>query len=337
MKRVIKLTGMAFFLLCSIPFTVFQLQAQIRFGTGNDQLREGVCFYTDENYRGDSYCVEAGDSRRNVEGRYNDRFSSIRVFGGVQVSVFQDENFTGPRATFTGDTANLQSWNDRITSFQVSGSGPFGGSAGNRRANRPYGDDNRGRNDEPRIGICFYTDENYKGDRYCAEAGEDIRNVEDRFNDRFSSLRVFGRAQVVVYENEGFNGARTILTGNVPNLRTWNDRITSFQVAGGRQFGAGRQSDRNFGGRNRGSEPRNGACFYTDENYRGDSFCLETGERVRNVENRFNDKISSIRVYGRVSVTIFEDENFSGSSRLYNRDASNLGNFNDRLTSVEIR
>jgi len=195
------------------------------------------------------------------------------------------------------------------------------------------------RRDQTRNGVCFYTDENYRGESYCAEAGESRRNVGDRFNDRFSSIRVFDRSQVTVYDDENFGGSNTTFTSDVPNLRNWNDRITSFQVTGGRQIGGpgGRPSDRQGGGWDRGRDPRNGACFYADSDYRGERFCIETGERLRNVRDRFNDRISSIRVFGRARVTIFENENFSGASRSYNRDIPNLRGFNDKITSIEVR
>jgi len=198
------------------------------------------------------------------------------------------------------------------------------------------------RRDQSRNGVCFYTDENYRGESYCVEAGESRRNVGDRFNDRFSSIRILGRVQVTVYDNENFGGASTTFNNNdVPNLRNWNDRITSFQVTGGRQSGGlfgGRPSDRDDRDGDRGgSEPRNGACFYTDADYRGDKFCIGTGEQLRNIGDRFNDRISSIRVLGRARVTIYENENFSGASRTYNRDVPNLRGFNDKVTSIEVR
>jgi hypothetical protein len=90
--------------------------------------------------------------------------------------------------------------------------------------------------------------------------------------------------------------------------------------------------------RNERNQPRDGACFYLEAGYRGDSFCLNAGESRRNVEDRFNDKISSIRVFGRARVVVYEHENFSGASRtLAGGGALNLGNFNDKITSVEVR
>ena len=89
--------------------------------------------------------------------------------------------------------------------------------------------------------------------------------------------------------------------------------------------------------RDRSNQPRDGVCFYMDEDYRGDSFCMDGGESQRNVEDRYNDKISSIRVFGRARVVVYEHENFGGARRTFARDASNLGNFNDKITSIEVR
>ncbi len=338
MKRLIRFACVILVLFGSIQLCTSRLNAQGRFGDRNDQPREGVCFYTDENYRGESYCVNAGESRQNLGDRFNDRFSSVQVFGGAQVVVYQDDNFNGPRTTFASNISNLRDWNDRISSFQVSGGRQSGGLFGGRRSDRPFDDEARNRGNKPRNGVCFYTDENYRGESYCAETGDNRRNVEDRFNDRFSSLRIFGGARVVVFEDENFGGPSTTFTNDIPNLRSWNDRITSFQVLGGRGgFFGGRPSDRDNGNWGRGNEPRNGACFYTDEDYRGDRFCAETGGNIRNVRDRFNDRISSIRVFGRARIIIYENENFSGASRTFNRDVPNLRGFNDRITSIEIR
>jgi len=88
---------------------------------------------------------------------------------------------------------------------------------------------------------------------------------------------------------------------------------------------------------NNSNQPRDGACFYMDSDYRGDSFCMNAGEDLRNLEARFNDKISSIRFFGRARVVVHEDESFRGDSRTFTGDVSNLGNLNDRITSIEVR
>ena len=87
----------------------------------------------------------------------------------------------------------------------------------------------------------------------------------------------------------------------------------------------------------RRDDRRSGACFYTDSDYRGRSFCLDSNERQSYVGNSFNDKISSIRVFGRARVITYEHENFGGARRIYSNDVTGLGNFNDKISSIEVR
>jgi hypothetical protein len=191
---------------------------------------------------------------------------------------------------------------------------------------------------QPRDGVCFYMDSDYRGENFCVNSNESSRNVGPRHNDRISSIRVFGRAQVTVYDDEGFNGSRQTFSRDMPNLGDWNDRITSFQSSGERQY-EGRdegQSRGQFGGRGRGPEPRNGVCFYRDADYRGERFCVSSDESLGNVGERYNDRISSIRIFGRAEVTVYENEGFRGARRTFIRDMPNLGNWSDRVTSFRV-
>jgi dUTPase len=318
MKRALGFAYLSLIVLGLIHVLSPGLEAQNRIRNGSNQPRDGACFYLDADYRGDSFCMNAGESRRNVENRYNDKISSVRVFGRAQVIVYEHENFGGASRTFTGDASNLRDWNDRITSIRVQYDRIGFSGSGN----------------EPQNGVCFYLDADYRGEKFCVNSDESQRNLGERYNDRISSIRIFGRAEVTVYDDENFNGSRQTFRQDVPNLRDWNDRITSFQVTGG-QYGG--QYEGQYGGRSSGYEPRNGACFYLDMDHRGDSFCMNAGESRRNVEDRFNDKISSIRVFGRARVVVYEHENFGGASRTIAGDVSNLGNFNDKITSIEVK
>src|SRR5262245_27961158 len=63
-----------------------------------------------------------------------------------------------------------------------------------------------------------------------------------------------------------------------------------------------------------GPVPRNGVCFYRDTNFRGDYFCADTGEDIDRMPSGMNDRISSIRLFGRAEVTVFQDVRFGGRS-----------------------
>ncbi len=85
--------------------------------------------------------------------------------------------------------------------------------------------------------------------------------------------------------------------------------------------------------------PRDGACFYEDAGFRGDYFCVRAGDRVRSMPPGMNDRISSIRIFGRASVTVYQDVYYEGRSRRFWEDVRNLRDFdwNDKISSVEVR
>ena len=336
MKRAI---GFTFWTLIALSLSQMlspRLEAQSGgLWNDNNRPREGVCFYTDMNYRGENFCVSGNESLQSVGDRYNDKISSIRIFGRAVVTVYENGNFNGSRRTISQDVPTLGTWSDRITSFQVVGERQYEGQY-DRQSRGPYG--GQGSGNEPREGVCFYKDANYRGENFCVGGNESMQSVGDRYNDEISSIRIFGRAQVTVYENSNFNGSRRTFSQDVPSLGNWGDRITSFQVVGERQYEGqyDRQSRGPYGGQS-SNERRNGACFYRDADFRGESFCLSAGESQRRVEDRFNDAISSVQVFGRVRVVIHEHESFGGASRTITSDAPHLGDFNDRTTSAEVR
>ena len=59
--------------------------------------------------------------------------------------------------------------------------------------------------------------------------------------------------------------------------------------------------------------------------------------RVSSVGEHYNDRISSIRIFGRARVTIYKHTNYGGSHRTYTDDAPHLGDFNDEITAIEVR
>ena len=64
---------------------------------------------------------------------------------------------------------------------------------------------------------------------------------------------------------------------------------------------------------------------------------MEAGERKEYVGDGYNDRISSVRIYGGARVTLYHDSNFRGSERRVTSDAPGLEGFNDRTSSIEVR
>lgn len=111
--------------------------------------RSGACFFTDYNYRGESFCVEAGQNANSIPSSFNDRIRSIRVYGGTQVQYFNDSNFNGASGATSRDIGDLRrlampdnrnkNWSGRISSLRIGGLGL--GSYGDGRGGWNHRDD----------------------------------------------------------------------------------------------------------------------------------------------------------------------------------------------------
>jgi hypothetical protein len=94
------------------------------------------------------------------------------------------------------------------------------------------------------------------------------------------------------------------------------------------------------------SQPKNGACFFRETNYSADYFCMDRGASFAFLPNGFNDQISSMRLYGGVTVLAFSDGNFRGASftfrhsiadlRNYQVQGSNNKTWNNRISSIRV-
>jgi len=217
--------------------------AQFDRGRGGD----GVCFYQDAHYQGWEVCYRDGDDVSNLRER-RDAISSIRIYGRARVVVYEDTNFEGNSMEFTSDVANLEfrstsgsrTWNDRIESLRVdSGFGRFR-SDGRREERRVDG----------REGICVFEHADYRGRSECFEAIDDVRDLQrfGNWNDTISSIRIFGRARAVFYQDRGFRGESLFVDRDIRDLArlrlrgasSWNDQISSLQVEGAQGRGRNR-------------------------------------------------------------------------------------------------
>ena len=79
----------------------------------------GACFFSERNFRGNSFCLDEGESLNRLR-TWNDSIRSVQVFGGAQVDVCSDQNLYGVCATLNRDTSRLPQQLDRnISSIDV--------------------------------------------------------------------------------------------------------------------------------------------------------------------------------------------------------------------------
>jgi hypothetical protein len=192
-----------------------------------------------------------------------------------------------------------------------------------------------GRPQTPQAGACFYEDIDFGGDYFCTNAGATNPQVSYRMNNRISSIRLFGNAEVTVYIDNDFQGRSRTFGSDVNDLRRggWNDRITSFRV---RSTGRGASS---WAGRwGRPATPSSGACFYEHINFEGQYFCVREGERIELVPEGTNDRISSIQLFGGAEISVFLDRDFRGASQHFETSARDLrdSGWNDTISSFRI-
>ena len=89
---------------------------------GRDQIPgSGACFYEDADFKGDYFCVASGGEVAVLSEDTNDKISSIRVLGGVEVTVFSDARFNGNATRYAGEVRDLAAdgWDDKISSLRV--------------------------------------------------------------------------------------------------------------------------------------------------------------------------------------------------------------------------
>src|SRR5215471_13507879 len=87
----------------------------------------GACFFKDAGFQGDRFCVTKGDRLDSLPGEFGDNISSLQLFGGSRVTIFNDRNFRGGSEEFRSSVADLRTrrfrdghtWNNRISSIAV--------------------------------------------------------------------------------------------------------------------------------------------------------------------------------------------------------------------------
>lgn len=237
-KTLVLITG----LICL--FVAQSVAAQPRWGRERVP-NQGACFYEDVNFRGNYFCVREGDRLDSLPGRMADEISSVRVLGNAEVTVFRDSGMRGRSARFINDVRNLKSegWNDQISSLDVTSGRDYSGYGGwgrgrargrDQNQNRGWGNDRTpmwGRNEQmPREGACFYEDADFRGQYFCAPRGATYTALPRGFNDRISSVRVFG-SEVRIFQDRNFRGRSTEIRSDVRNLRSnWRDNVSSIRV-----------------------------------------------------------------------------------------------------------
>jgi hypothetical protein len=255
-----KLNGILWLSLLLVAVTPLGARTRPQFGRNDNRSGDRVCVYQNSNFQGWEECFRPGDEVSDLNTHGNN-ISSIRVYGNAIITFYDGRNFQGPSAQVNsemrdlsqlnaGGFANRQSWNDRIESFRVT--------SPNYRAPQPdtvfRNDDRRDNRRDDRFGgrrepdsVCVYEDTDFRGRVECFDAGRDVSDLgrSGDWSDRISSIRIIGNGRAVAYLDIRYQGERLLIDQDIPNLshlrlrngRTWDNQISSLEVAGGRALG----------------------------------------------------------------------------------------------------
>lgn len=165
-----------------------------------------VCVFDLPNYQGASVCVNAGHSDNAIGPVWNNKVTSLRVHNGASIRLCQNANFGGFCNVFSSNRPLLgAALNNKASSYDVMPPHP-------KR-------------------VCVYDLPNYQGASVCVNPGASDNAINPPWNNRVTSLRVFGGAHIRLCQNTNFVGFCNVFTSDVPTLGVpLNNKASSYQT-----------------------------------------------------------------------------------------------------------
>ena len=195
---------------------------------------------------------------------------------------------------------------------------------------------------------CLYKEENFKGHEQCYGAGDEVPDLR---NAEIESIRVFGHARVMLYEDRDFRGRMIDLSADVPDLKrvlsgtkSFHEHIGSLRVSSDSAFNRDRvyDSDRTYGRFKpfpSSEKIDEGVCVYERPRYEGRFQCWASGTNISDLASAdWRDRIGSIRVFGHARMAAYDRTGFRGDRIVIDHDVPDLrGDLKHEMFSVEVQ
>jgi hypothetical protein len=258
--------------------------------------RDGVYLYEDKNFTG--RCLRLTDDNSDLsELAFNNIASSIEIHGDWTATLYVDQNYSGSSSTFTDDDSDLSNnsvGENRTSSVRV-----------------VKGETPSGNNCDGGEGVYLYEHPNYQGRcvKFTGDWG-DLRTIG--FDDIASSMRVLGSWSAVLFRDLYGTGISSTYSQDVPNLAGTpvdDNQVTSVRVQRG---GGGASCDSG-----------EGVYLYEHPNYQGR--CVKLTGDVGDLRTlNFDDIVSSVRIVGSWTATLYRDLYGTGVSTTYTQSSPNV-------------
>jgi len=202
--------------------------------------------------------------------------------------------------------------------------------------------------------VCIYKHQGFHGHEQCFRPGDEVSDLKHA---EVASIRVFGHARAMLYEDRDFHGRSMDFNGDMPDLnhvpiagsKEWRDHIGSLRVTSDSAFNTGSIYVPDYGYSRMKPYPESideGVCVYDRPDFQGRFQCFASGTEISDLGfGNWRDKISSVRILGHGRVVGYKDKNFRGERIFIDRDAPDLesvpmlesGNWNDEIGSLQVQ
>ena len=297
-----------------------------------------VILYEDVNFGGRQIAFSADTS--NV-GSFDEKTSSIevRVKPPVRVpqgvTLYADPNFTGTKLTLGVGHHNLAALaigQDTVSSLKVptgwritlfadadaaGASLTFSADAASVAALNNRTSSVIVERGAAFAGVTLHESDHFGGrEQRLSEGTHDAATLQ--FRGTISSVKVPQGLRVSLYDQPGFAGRKLVLTTHATTLGSFNDKTASVKVE------------------KSAAQPVEGVTLFADPDYAGKQQLLPVGRYDVAQLGIADETLSSLRVPKGLTVILYEHAGFRGRSVSYSADTSNIGDFNDRTSSIVV-
>ena len=313
-----------------------------------------VAIYNACSFGGGSKVLPPGTYTRFKTGLNNDDLSSIVIPLGMSVTLYSDDDFNGRSITLTSssDCLDRQNFNKEMTSMIVNDRNSSFNRTNyyNSNNNNGYNNGNNGNynngnyNNTGQNAVMLFEQCDFRGRASTLAVGAySNSNLFGMSPYSISSVRVQPGYRVELFTQQYYKGSTTVLTENESCLgSSFKGKVFSIRISRDNNYNGNYNgnNNNNNSGNTYNNNNYNYVTIFADGNYGGQSLQLDVNRRYNQADlGTLFKNISSIQIPAGYTVKVWENGDFSGTSRTLTGSYSSLGfiiKWNDRIGSLQV-